>query len=161
VTTLDLRQIGRLVHCAINRRPREGLASFPPDIVGHASGEVGRGRTSQRTWASAQAPSTGSRSRRASRRATALGLPQFAGLLAVTRSTSSDVAIRYAVPDDATPVAQVHVRAWQVAYRGLLPAAYLDTLRFEDRAARYTLRYRHDGRRAVCEESASSRAGSA
>jgi GNAT superfamily N-acetyltransferase len=34
-------------------------------------------------------------------------------------------------------VAEVHVRSWQAAYRGLLPAAYLDGLRPEDRAARY------------------------
>jgi GNAT superfamily N-acetyltransferase len=34
-------------------------------------------------------------------------------------------------------VARVHVRSWQVAYRGLLPEAYLDQLRPEDRAARY------------------------
>jgi hypothetical protein len=32
----------------------------------------------------------------------------------------------------------VHVRAWQVAYRGLLPDEYLDGLRAEDRAGRYT-----------------------
>lgn len=35
-------------------------------------------------------------------------------------------------------VALVHVRAWQDAYRGLMPDAYLDSLRAEDRAARYT-----------------------
>jgi GNAT superfamily N-acetyltransferase len=34
-------------------------------------------------------------------------------------------------------VAQVHVRSWQAAYRGLLAQAYLDGLRAEDRAARY------------------------
>jgi len=35
-------------------------------------------------------------------------------------------------------VARVHVRSWQAAYRGLLPAEYLDGLKPEDRAARYT-----------------------
>lgn len=35
-------------------------------------------------------------------------------------------------------VAIVHVRAWQVAYRNLLPADYLAHLKPEDRAARYT-----------------------
>lgn len=45
--------------------------------------------------------------------------------------------IRSAVPADALAVAQVHVRSWQAAYRDLLPAAYLDSLRPEDRAARY------------------------
>jgi GNAT superfamily N-acetyltransferase len=35
-------------------------------------------------------------------------------------------------------VACVHVRSWQAAYRGLLPDGYLDGLRAEDRATRYT-----------------------
>jgi GNAT superfamily N-acetyltransferase len=46
--------------------------------------------------------------------------------------------LRPAVPADALAVARVHVRAWQAGYRGLLPDAYLDGLRAEDRAARYT-----------------------
>lgn len=46
--------------------------------------------------------------------------------------------IRPAIPADALGVARVHVRAWQIGYQGLLPAAYLDGLRAEDRAARYT-----------------------
>jgi GNAT superfamily N-acetyltransferase len=45
--------------------------------------------------------------------------------------------LRPAVPDDAMAVARVHVRAWQVAYRGLMPDDYLDRLRAEDRAQRY------------------------
>jgi ribosomal protein S18 acetylase RimI-like enzyme len=45
--------------------------------------------------------------------------------------------IRLAEPDDAIAVARVHVRSWQVAYRGLLPDEYLDQLRPEDRAQRY------------------------
>ena len=45
--------------------------------------------------------------------------------------------LRPANPDDALAVAGVHVRSWQAAYRGLLPDAYLDQLRPEDRAARY------------------------
>jgi GNAT superfamily N-acetyltransferase len=46
--------------------------------------------------------------------------------------------LRPAEPDDAMAVARVHVRAWQVAYRKLLPDDYLDGLQPEDRAARYT-----------------------
>lgn len=46
--------------------------------------------------------------------------------------------LRLAVPADAFGVARVHVRAWQAAYRGLLPAQYLDSLRAVDRAPRYT-----------------------
>jgi ribosomal protein S18 acetylase RimI-like enzyme len=45
--------------------------------------------------------------------------------------------LRPAEPGDALAVAQVHVRAWQIAYRGLLPDEYLDQLRPEDRAAKY------------------------
>jgi hypothetical protein len=48
------------------------------------------------------------------------------------------VEIRPARPEDGADVARVHVRAWQVGYRGLLPDAYLDGLRPEDRVARYT-----------------------
>ena len=45
--------------------------------------------------------------------------------------------LRPAVPDDAMAVARVHVRAWQLAYRGLMPGDYLAGLRAEDRAQRY------------------------
>ncbi|HLY43519.1 MAG TPA: GNAT family N-acetyltransferase [Terracidiphilus sp.] len=45
--------------------------------------------------------------------------------------------LRPAEPKDAMAVAIVHVRSWQAAYRGLLPDAYLDNLRAEDRAERY------------------------
>jgi GNAT superfamily N-acetyltransferase len=48
------------------------------------------------------------------------------------------VLLRPAEPADAMPVARVHVRAWQVAYRNLLPDDYLASLKPEDRAARYT-----------------------
>jgi len=47
-------------------------------------------------------------------------------------------SLRPARPDDADAVARVHVRTWQAAYRGLLPDAYLDSLREEERARRYT-----------------------
>jgi ribosomal protein S18 acetylase RimI-like enzyme len=46
--------------------------------------------------------------------------------------------LRAATPDDAGEVANVHVRSWQVGYRGLMPDEYLDALRPEDRAKRYT-----------------------
>jgi ribosomal protein S18 acetylase RimI-like enzyme len=48
------------------------------------------------------------------------------------------LVIRPAEPADALAVARVHVRAWQGAYRGLMADAYLDGLRPEDRATRYT-----------------------
>jgi GNAT superfamily N-acetyltransferase len=46
--------------------------------------------------------------------------------------------LRAAQPLDAAAVARVHVRSWQAAYRGLLADEYLDALRPEDRAERYT-----------------------
>lgn len=45
--------------------------------------------------------------------------------------------LRPAAPEDAMAVARVHVRAWQVAYRGLMPEDYLAGLRAEERAQRY------------------------
>jgi len=47
-------------------------------------------------------------------------------------------SVRAARPEDALEVAGVHVRAWQMGYRGLLPQGYLDGLRPEERARRYT-----------------------
>jgi ribosomal protein S18 acetylase RimI-like enzyme len=45
------------------------------------------------------------------------------------------VEVRRAVPNDAAPIAAVHVRAWQVAYRGLMPDEVLDGLSVEQREA--------------------------
>jgi len=45
--------------------------------------------------------------------------------------------LRPAEPADALDVARVHVRSWQAAYRGILPNAYLDGLKPEDRAPHY------------------------
>jgi GNAT superfamily N-acetyltransferase len=47
--------------------------------------------------------------------------------------------VRMAEPADAHAVAAVHVRSWQVGYRGLLPDDYLDGLRPPDRAKHYSL----------------------
>lgn len=46
--------------------------------------------------------------------------------------------LRPAEPSDAIGVARVHVSSWQRAYRNLLSDDYLDQLRPEDRAPRYT-----------------------
>jgi GNAT superfamily N-acetyltransferase len=48
------------------------------------------------------------------------------------------VIVRDARPQDALAVGAVHVRSWQAGYRGLFPDEFLDALRAEDRAARYT-----------------------
>jgi ribosomal protein S18 acetylase RimI-like enzyme len=41
---------------------------------------------------------------------------------------------RLATADDAAVMGKVHVRAWQAAYRGHMPDAYLDALSADDRA---------------------------
>jgi len=46
---------------------------------------------------------------------------------------ASTVSIRSATPDDAASIAMVHVRSWQVAYRGQLPDELLDNLSVERR----------------------------
>lgn len=48
------------------------------------------------------------------------------------------LSIRDATADDAIEVARVHIRAWQSAYRGLLPDEFLDALRVQERASRYS-----------------------
>jgi GNAT superfamily N-acetyltransferase len=45
------------------------------------------------------------------------------------------VRVRVARPEDARPVAEVHVASWRHAYRGVLPDEYLDRLSVDDRAA--------------------------
>jgi ribosomal protein S18 acetylase RimI-like enzyme len=54
--------------------------------------------------------------------------------------------VRQAEPGDEAAVAGLHVRSWQVGYRGLLPNEFLDGLRPEDRAARYTFADQSSGR---------------
>jgi GNAT superfamily N-acetyltransferase len=57
--------------------------------------------------------------------------------------------LRRADPADAQAVAEVHVRAWQEGYRGLLPDGFLDGLRPEDRAGRYQFDRTDPGRPAT------------
>ena len=47
--------------------------------------------------------------------------------------------IRRAAPADAMALAEMHTRAWQVAYRGIVPDGFLDAMDVAARAARYTL----------------------
>jgi ribosomal protein S18 acetylase RimI-like enzyme len=48
------------------------------------------------------------------------------------------VVVREADPEDAGAVAGVHVRAWQAAYRGLMPDEWLDDLTVERRTETWT-----------------------
>jgi ribosomal protein S18 acetylase RimI-like enzyme len=43
--------------------------------------------------------------------------------------------VRMATKDDADAIGMIHVRAWQAAYRGIMPDDYLDGLQAEDRVA--------------------------
>jgi L-amino acid N-acyltransferase YncA len=45
------------------------------------------------------------------------------------------VAVRRATERDVEGIARVHVASWQSAYRGIMPDAFLDGLRVENRAA--------------------------
>jgi GNAT superfamily N-acetyltransferase len=47
------------------------------------------------------------------------------------------VTIRPATVEDADGVGEVHVRAWQSAYRGMMPDDYLDGLQAHDHATRW------------------------
>jgi ribosomal protein S18 acetylase RimI-like enzyme len=47
------------------------------------------------------------------------------------------VEVRRATVADARDIAEIHVRAWQVAYRHAFPAEKLDALSIEERAARW------------------------
>jgi ribosomal protein S18 acetylase RimI-like enzyme len=59
------------------------------------------------------------------------------------------VTVRPATVADAPAMGRVVVRAWQAAYRGHMPEAYLDGLRPEDRAAYWDGVLRNEDRRAA------------
>ena len=48
-----------------------------------------------------------------------------------------ELAVRRARPADAAAIAGVHVRAWQIGYRGLVPDAILDAMSVREREARW------------------------
>ena len=45
------------------------------------------------------------------------------------------IIVREAVPSDAEVIADIHVRSWQRAYRGIMPDDFLDSLSVEKRRA--------------------------
>lgn len=53
-------------------------------------------------------------------------------------ATNETIETRRATGEDALAVAEVHLGAWRVAYRGVIPDEYLDALDVEARASRYT-----------------------
>jgi ribosomal protein S18 acetylase RimI-like enzyme len=44
------------------------------------------------------------------------------------------VKVRLATPDDAEPIATVHIASWRAAYRGLVPDSLLDSLDVAERS---------------------------
>ena len=56
--------------------------------------------------------------------------------------------IRRSTVEDAGAIATIHVSAWQVAYRGVVPAQFLDALSVAERETRWRERLR-DGAPAV------------
>jgi ribosomal protein S18 acetylase RimI-like enzyme len=59
------------------------------------------------------------------------------GDVPVGDDVSTVVTIRPASVEDADAVGEVHVRAWQAAYRGVMPDEYLDGLQAQDHATRW------------------------
>ena len=64
-------------------------------------------------------------------------MSEIGGCRSKRRRRFTSVEIRPARAEDAAEVAGVHVRSWQVGYKGLLPPAYLEALDPAERAARY------------------------
>jgi len=52
---------------------------------------------------------------------------------------AAEPSIRIAGEEDRLAIARVHIRSWQVAYRGLIDDDFLDALRPEDRAGIYPI----------------------
>jgi len=48
-----------------------------------------------------------------------------------------DITTRPATPADAAAIAEIHVRAWQTAYRGMMDDAFLDALSVVQRVAQW------------------------
>lgn len=45
----------------------------------------------------------------------------------------AEIAVRIAKPEDARAIAEIHVAAWRVAYRGLMPDDFLAALSVDER----------------------------
>jgi ribosomal protein S18 acetylase RimI-like enzyme len=62
------------------------------------------------------------------------------------------IPVRWGVPDDACALAEIHVRAWQMGYRGLLPDSLLDSLSAADRLPRWRERLAETAARVLVAE---------
>ena len=52
--------------------------------------------------------------------------------------------IRAATPDDALPIATIHVTAWRVAYQGIVPDEFLRSLSIDERHQRWQKTLQND-----------------
>lgn len=62
------------------------------------------------------------------------------------------IHVRWGVPDDAYALAEIHVLAWQVGYRGLLPGSFLDSLSAVERLPRWRERLAETASRVLVAE---------
>ena len=67
----------------------------------------------------------------------------------VSVNTANVVEVRDATADDAMAMAHAHVRSWRAGYRGLIAQDYLDGLRPEEWASRYSFGSEHSGRHSL------------
>lgn len=67
--------------------------------------------------------------------------------------------VRLPTPHDAPAIARAHVRAWQVAYAGIMPATYLDGLMVADSEARWERWLADSGHQILVTESKGAVAG--
>lgn len=65
---------------------------------------------------------------------------------------NTDVPIRWAVLADAPALSEIHVRAWQAGYRGLLPDSLLDKLSAAQRLPRWRERLSAETERVLVAE---------
>lgn len=61
----------------------------------------------------------------------------------------SDLRVREMTLDDCARVAEIRIRGWQTAYKGLIPQSYLDSLSVEEDAARRRERFGRGGTEIV------------
>jgi GNAT superfamily N-acetyltransferase len=53
---------------------------------------------------------------------------------------NNTLTIRPATPDDADPIARVHLASWKTTYPGIIPQNYIDSLRVENGIAQWQKR---------------------
>ena len=58
--------------------------------------------------------------------------------------TSIVMVVRPATLEDSRAIAEIHVRSWQAAYRGIVPPAFLDSLSVEQRERGWRQRLERD-----------------